>query len=228
MAIMLGDYVFDEARTAIAEKYEEVGGRDARQVRLSGAILGKRTLVELEAALDAVLAAASADAADTPLVLREGRRLHVRRTGFTREVGRKPLVGAFVVQLEAPSPFEEAIDETEVNWNISASGATRALTTGGNAPAPLRITLVASGSVVAPRFSDGARAIVYSGTVADGEMLVFDGVAGRVTLEGEDVTPYTDGVFPQVLPGGATLTYTDNPASAHTCAVSIAYRDRWW
>jgi len=228
VAITLGNYVFDETRTAIAEKYAEVGGRDARQVRLSGAILGKRTLAELEAALDAVLAAASADTADTPLVLREGRRLLVRRTGFTREVSRKPLVGAFTVQLEAPSSFEEAVDETEVNWNISASGVTRTLTAGGNAPAPLRITLAASGSVIAPRFSDGVRAIAYSGAVASGEALVFDGAAGRVTLEGEDVTPYTDGVFPRVSPASTMLTYTDDPDSTHVCAVTIAYRDRWW
>ncbi|HNR29709.1 MAG TPA: hypothetical protein PKI11_02370 [Candidatus Hydrogenedentes bacterium] len=228
MAILLGEYVFDDARTAAAEKYEEIGGRDARKVRIAGAITGKSTLADLEAALDDVLAAASTDAANTPLVLRDGRRLLVRRTGFTREVGRKPLVGSFVIDLEAPLPFEEAVEETEVLWGIIASGASQPLVMAGNAPAPVRIDLVAVGAVIAPRFSDGVRAISYSGVVSDGETLLFDGPAGRVLLEGEDVTPYTEGVFPRVSPGGTLITYTDAPGSTHTADVAVSYRDRWW
>lgn len=228
MVIALGDYVFDEKHTAAVEKYEEVGGHDARKVRLSGAICGKSAVNEIEAALDTLLAAASEDAADTPLVLREGRRLWVRRVAFTREVSAAARTGAFTLDLEAPSPFEEAVAESAETWAVAASGSERAVTAGGNAKAPLHIDLVASGTVVAPRFSLGARAIAYLGVVEDGCTLAFDGVSGRVTLDGLDVTAYASGEFPQLAPGGNTIVYTDEPASSHTASVSLTWRNRWW
>lgn len=228
MVIALGDYLFDEKLTAAVEKYEEVGGHDTRQVRLSGAIRGKSTLAEIEAALDTLLAASSEDAANTPLVLREGRRLWVRRVAFTREVAAAAHTGAFTLDLEAPSPFEEAVDETTDSWSISASGVERVVTSGGNAKAPLHIELLASGTIVAPRFSIGTRTIVYLGVVENGCALVFDGVSGRVMLDDVDVTAYVTGEFPQIAPGNNTIIYTDEPASSHTASVSLAWRNRWW
>lgn len=228
MVIALGDYVFDEKHTAAVEKYEEVGGHDARKVRLSGVICGKSAVADIEAALDAILAIASEAAVDTPLVLREGRRLWVRRVAFTREVSAAARTGAFTLDLEAPSPFEEAIEESTETWSVTASGDEYVVTSGGNAKAPLRIELVASGTVVAPRFSLGARSIAYLGVVEDGCTLVFDGASGRVTLDGVEVTAYASGEFPQLAPGGNTIVYTDEPASSHAASASLTWRNRWW
>jgi hypothetical protein len=64
--------------------------------------------------------------------------------------------------------------------------------------------------------------------VQAGSVLVFDGVNQVVTLDGEDVSPYSSGVFPRIAPGGTTLTYTGDAASSHLASVTVSHRARWW
>jgi len=90
------------------------------------------------------------------------------------------------------------------------------------------VTLIASGDLANPSISDGERTMGYAGIAADGETLVMDAETAKVTLEGEDVTPYTSGLFPRLSPGGTTLTYTDDGSSSHTASATVAYRSRWW
>ena len=118
--------------------------------------------------------------------------------------------------------------ETSTNWPVTASGATLNQTAAGNVYAEPKITLVATGAVVNPTFSDGTRTIAYSGTIADGESLIFAAAARTATLEGVDIIPYTSGVFPRISPEGTVLTYTDDASSSHTATVTVAFRDRWW
>ena len=40
MAIVLGSVTFDETHTTVRERFEEVGGRDARAIDISGVIVG--------------------------------------------------------------------------------------------------------------------------------------------------------------------------------------------
>jgi hypothetical protein len=228
MSITLGAASLDPARTAVREEHEEIGGRDARTIRLSGIVLGESTAVDVEAALDAILDAASTEDYTAALSIRSGRRLWVRRSGFKRERAQDALVGSFVLDLEAKSPFEEADAKSSLNWNITASGATLATSASGNVFSEPMITLVATGSIIDPTFGDGEHSLTYAGTVADGETLVLDAATGTVALEGADVTPYTTGLFPRVSPEGTTLTYTDNASSSHSASVTVAYRDRWW
>jgi hypothetical protein len=224
----LGSIAFDAAHTTVREKYEEVGGRNERTVEISGAIVGESSVAAVEAKLDSILAAASTDDYTAELSIRSGRRLFVKRSAFAREVSSAALAGSFVLSLGAREPYEESTTLTSVNWSISASGATKAFTSGGNVSAPPTIRLTATGSVVEPAFSDGTRTIVYSGTVANGSVLVFDAGAGKVTLDNEDVTPYAAGLFPRLAPGQTTLTYTDAASSSHTASVTVEYQDRWW
>ncbi|MBN2310876.1 MAG: hypothetical protein JXR94_18015 [Candidatus Hydrogenedentes bacterium] len=228
MAIALGSVTFDEAYTTVREKQEEVGGRDERLIELSGLIHGESTLAGIEARLDAIVDAASAADYGAALCLRPGRRLWVRRESFAREIRRDAQVGAFTLTLRARDRFEESIEPTEIAWAIAASGATTAVCSAGNADAAPVLALEADGDLVNPAFSDGARTIAYAGVVADGSTLEFDGEAGQVRLDGEDVTPYSTGAFPRIAPEGTTLVYTDDAASSHTAAVAIAFRDRWW
>ncbi len=228
MAITLGSIVFDEDRTTVAEKYEEVGGRDERRVTVTGVIVGESALAAVEARLDAILAAVPDEDYAVALSVRAGRRIHVARTGFSREVARDSLVGSFVLELAARDPYEESVEETTVAWSVTASGATRQVTSSGNVFARPIIALAASGDVVNPSFNDGMRTLLYSGVVGDGETLVIDGASACVTLDGEDVTPYTSGDFPCLDPGETTLTYVDDASSSHTALVTISYRDRWW
>ena len=228
MAITLGAVVFDEAYTTATETYAEVGGRDARKVVLSGLILGEQSFDAIEARLDAILDAASAEDYGVALSLRAGRRLWVRRESFERAVRPDQLAGSFTLTLEAKDPFETAVSDTSVPWAVTASGATLLLTSRGNTFALPVITVIATGALINPSFSDGVRAIRYAGTIAAGAVLVFDGRESVVRLDGADVTPYSTGSFPEIAPEGATFTYTDDAASSHGASVTVAYRDRWW
>ena len=227
MAMTLGAVTFDEAYTTAQETYDEVGGRDERVITLSGLILGETTVVGVEARLDAVLDAAS-DADYAELSVRDGRVMQVRRESFKRTLNRAEKTGSFELVLAARDPYEYAETETTVSWPVSASGVTLLVSPGGNVYAQPAIALSASGTVVAPTFSDGTRSIGYTGSVADGSALLFDAAAGTVVLDGADVTPYCVGDFPRLDPGGTTLTYTDDTASSHTASVTVKYRDRWW
>ncbi len=228
MAITLNGLVLDEMLTSVREQHEEAGGRDARLVELAGLLHRETSVAALEARLDAVLDAASAVDYSAALSIRPGRRLMVRRAAFRREIQRDSLVGAFTLKLEARDPFEEAESITEAEWPIAASPAVLVVASGGSAFALPRLRLTAAGILIRPAVSDGAHCLEYDGIVNEGSILEFDTARARATLDGEDVTPYTRGAFPRLEPGETTLTYTDEPASAHQAAATVAFRDRWW
>lgn len=228
MPVTLGPVTFDAANTAVKEKLEEVGGRNERRITVSGLITGLNTAAAIESRLDEILDAASLADYSAELILRPGRRLWVRREAFRREVRAEELAGAFTLDLAARDAFEESTDVTVLNWVITASGATLNAASAGTLFARPVIALTASGNLMDPAVSDGERTIAFSGTVGDGQVLMFDAAARIVMLEGDDVTPYTTGDFPRVPPEGATLTYTDHASSSHTATATVAFRDRWW
>ena len=228
MAIKLNSYEFDDENSSVRDRMEEVGGKDERRFVLSGLIVGKSSIEEVESELDLILDESSKADYGAKLSLRDGREFSVERERFERKVGEGELVGAFELELRAGDPFEHATEETTDQWNVTGSGQTKEATAAGNVYSKPRLTLTASGSVVSPSISDGTRTIAYAGTVADGEVLVFDAGAGAVTLEGEDVLPYTTGEFPRILPEGTTLEYVDDESSSHTATIGIAFRDTWW
>lgn len=228
MAVTLGSLVFDPAHTTEREVHQEIGGRRERVVEITGLVVGESTPEAIEARLDAILDAASSEEYPAELSVRPGRRLFVRRTEFTRQLSADTLVGSFSLKLHARDPIEESVDPTVENWAIAVSGATLAVSTGGNVFSEPVITLAAVGDLVNPAISDGERSIAYNGTVPDGSTLTVDGPASHVTLDGEDVTPYSTGLFPRIEPEGTVLTYTDDAASSHTGNGTVSYRDRWW
>lgn len=228
MSVTLGPITFDEAYTTISDELEEVGGRNERRIKVSGMIVSQNTVAAIESQIDAILDAASLEDYSGELSLRAGRRLWVRRNEFSREVKSESLVGAFTLELEAKDTFEESISLTTVNWTITASGQTQAASSSGTAYAKPKISLVATGTLINPTFSDGTRTLSFSGTVQDSETLVLDAGVSSATLEGADVTPYTTGLFPQISPEGTTLTYTDDAGSSHTAQATVTYRDRYW
>lgn len=228
MAIVLSTVTFGELHTSAREKHEEVGGRDGRRIEISGVIAGEQTLAGVEAKLDAILQAASAEDYSAALSLRPGRRLWVRRVQFSRDVSPSTRVGSFVLVVEAKPPFEESVNAQTIEWEIDSQEAELPLATQGNACALPILNVAASGTLANPSFSDGTRSILFSGTVQDGETLVLDCGEARATLAGQDVTAYTTGVFPRIAPGGTTLRWADSPDSSHLATVTISLRDRWW
>jgi len=227
MSITLNNYTFDSHTTSVREDHQEIAGQDGRNIRISGVFVGLADVASIEAALDAVLAAASDDE-EGLLSLRSGRQLHVRRLKFTREVQQDGLVGRYELTLRAENPFEESSDATIVPWTITASGATRAITSSGTAPTPALLIVQATGDLVSPTFGDGVRALSYHGLLSAGSVLEIDGVARQARLDGDDVTPYVSGEFPLLLPGANTLSYDDAPASSHLAQVAICFNARWW
>lgn len=226
MPITLGSFTFDTAPVAVQETYEELGGRDARKIVLSGVFDDPSVPGGLDAQLDAVLAAASQD--DTvPLSIRPGRVLHVRRAGFRREVMHGQ-AAAFTLELHAPDPHEVSDAETVVAWDVHESGAAIALANGGNLYAKPLVLVLAVARLVRPYIGDGVRSIAYTGAIEQGSLLSFDAAEGVVLLDGDDVTAYTTGLFPRIAPAGTTLRYTDDPESGHEAAVTVSYRERWW
>jgi len=228
MAIRLNSYIFDSENTSVRDRMEEVGGKDERRFVLRGLIVGKSSVDELESEIDTILDEASQTDYGATLSLRDDREFRVERERFERKVGEEELIGAFELELRARDPFEYATEETVEQWNVTGSGQVKQVTAVGNVYSNPRFTLTASGNVVNPSISDGTRTITYLGTVANGEVLVFDAAAGTVTLEGEDAIPYTTGEFPRISPEGTTLEYTDDESSSHTAGIEIAFRDRWW
>lgn len=227
MSITLGPHTFDPATTAIREDHQERAGQDARTIRINGLLTNYSDLPTLEAALDAILAAAS-DTETTPLSLRPNRQLHVRREKFLREIQRDARTARYELTLRADDPFEEATTPLNWPWTIAASGATRNITSSGNAHSPTLITLQATGTLINPTLSDGDRAITYNGTLAPGSIIEFDGPNRQARIADTDVTPYCTGDFPRAAPGTTTFTYTDAPTSAHTAQATISFHERWW
>lgn len=225
MGIVLEEYNFDEARVSVSEKHEEVGGRDARVIRIEG-VVEAADAAAVDAALDAILEAASV--AEAVLSLREGRRMVVSRKAFSRTLLRGGRAASYVLELEAADPYEYAVVASNAAWSIAASGATQAVLPEGNTESLPTITLTATGDLVRPSISDGARSITYDGIVGDGAVLILDSQQKRATLDSTDVTPYISGDFPQLDPAGTTLVYTDDAASSHTAAAVVSWLDRWW
>lgn len=228
MAITLGTYAFDPLHIGITEQYQEIGGRDGRLIKIQGLIGPKDSEDQIEEEMDRLLAAASEDLENTPLSIRPGRRLWVRRTGFSREMHRTARTGAFVVELEARDPFEESEVLSFTPWTCTASGSSKSIASDGNAYAYPILTVCAVGTLIGPAFHDGRRTLRYPGYVQDGQTLVFHGAFRQATVAGQDITPYVQGHFPVIDPNHAVLTYSDEEDSSHNALITVAWRPRWW
>lgn len=226
MAITLGAITLDPRQTQVREVLEEVGGRDRRRIHIDGLLTGSASREALEAEIDAILAAGSAPGYTVPLSLRPGRRMLVRREGFTRRIALDQLAAAYSLELAAPNPYEEAETETVEAWPISTAPAAIALSAGGNVQAPPVVTLEAQADIVNPALSDGTHTLAYLGTIPNGSVWLVDAAAGRVYLDGVDVTAYTHGGFPQLAPTGTTLVF--NADGSPMAAGEVRWRDRWW
>jgi len=98
----------------------------------------------------------------------------------------------------------------------------------GNTFARPRIALTPSADATQPSIGVGERVLACDLLVPAGSTLLVDAAAGKVLLEGEDVTPYTQGLPPLFAPGPNTLVYADHSPAMPTVAVACAFRARWW
>lgn len=226
MAITLGSYTFDEARTEAVQWIEEVGGREQRRVTLSGIVEGDSLADSVAARMLDVAAACSPDSYETPLYLRPERRLMVRRIAYKQTITGNPPLGSFEITLEAADRFEESVYVSQVTAYGAIDGVTRDLENQGAAPAPLTIQITPRDPILNPRVSDGVRTIAYEGTLPAGSVLVLDGESAAAHRDGEEAMPFVTGLFPLVAPAMTTVTFYADDASA--ADVQYTFRQRWW
>jgi hypothetical protein len=227
MAITLGAYSFGESVCSVQESVKEAGGRDGRRLVLKGVLEGLPSLAAIEAQLDAIAAAAS-ESAEVELRLRPGRVLMVKRTGFVRQVFRDALTASFERELEAPLAMEQAEEESIHEAVLEHAGPPMEIVAGGNTIALPVISLTPDLELVRPSVSMAGRTLLYDGVVIPGEVLIIDAVAGVVTVDGEDVTPYTEGDMPVLEPGMNELFFADESYPHPEVDAVLRFRARWW
>lgn len=227
--IRIGDMTLSDETVAVHERRDTDPDLPARTIRITGSVGEADTLAELESRLDDVVCAAlGGDSGSVTLGLRPGRSLSARLQRLDREVHRIAREAVFTALFTSDQVFEEADADTQVSWTIQAPDAALPLEYAGTVPAPAQIQFTASAAILAPSFDDGIRRLAYSGGMNAGQVLVIDGTARRVTLNGADVTAQASGDYPQLMPGANTLRFHDDFDSSHQGAAIVRWRARWW
>ena len=227
--IRIGDLTLSDESVAVHERRDTDPDLPARTIRITGSVGDAGTPAELESRLDNI--ARAAIGGDTGLValgLRPGRSLAARLQRLDREVHRTAREAVFTALFTSDQAFEEADAETRVSSTVQAWGAALPLENGGSAASSVHIQFTASGMILTPAFDDGVRRLTFSGAMSAGQVLVIDGAARRVTLNGADVTAQVQGDYPQLGPGTTTLRFYDDFDGAHQGEVLVRWRARWW
>ena len=228
MTITLGDYTFPERGVAFSEERGDVAGRDVRKIRLTGLFSGLASMDAVETALDEVLAASAVDGDATVLSVRAGRQLVVRRTGFWRETNPEALAGSFRLDLEAMGPYEAAISATVIPWTVTEAIPSEDVVSLGTVWSYPQVSFTPTVTVHSPSVSDGVRTMEFQSTLNIGEVLLFDGIAGKVFVDGVDVTVNSAGEFPRISPGLTNIRIDKAVFSSLAGSSTITYSDRWW
>lgn len=118
---------------------------------------------------------------------------------------------------------------TPVEATVAPTGTPRAFTlaNGGNVDtAPvITVTAPASGTVPEVRITNaanGRESVFRDPRLANGAAVTIDGVAGTVTLDGDNAVNAFYGAFPRLEPGDNAMTYT-----GAKCSIAITYDQRW-
>ncbi len=227
--ISIGDLTLSDEFVAVHERRDTDPDLPARTIRITGSVGDAGTVAELESRLDNVArAAGGGDTGTVALSLRPGRCLSARLQRLDREVHRTAREAVFTALFTSDQALEEADSDTQMSWTIQALGAALTLEYPGTSSAPAHLQFTASGTVLIPAFDDGTRRLSYSGVMSSGQVLVIDGAARRVTLNGTDVTAQVSGDYPQLEPGANTLRFYDDFDSSHRGGAVVRWRTRWW
>jgi hypothetical protein len=223
--MVIGDVTLPETMVTVREEYEEVGGRDARRLRVSG-LLPATTLSQLQQQMEQLVQRSFET--QLAVVLRPGRVLWARRARLFHEPCIAAGLSGFTLVLEVPDIFEYSEAEHAETWTVSAAPVSRSFATVGNASALPVCFAQSAAEWTEPSWSDGTRTLTYTGTVPAGTVLRLDASARRVTLDGDDVTPYVTGEFPEIMTPSGVLTFTCAEALTEPVLMEVRYRHRWY
>lgn len=227
MTPMLGDFSLDRWHARVSERQWAVRGRLARVVTVRGAADDFESGAALAQALDQ-LAGATATYAPVPLRLRPGRMLPVRLRAFTRET--HPDIassGAFTLELDALTPWEESEADQTQTAPVTGAGAAALLEPEGTLDMPLLLAFTASAPAMLPVFGDGAHTAAYSGVVPEGATLTLDGRLRRAWLDEEEATSQLSGDYLLVRPPATTITVDTGAGDPPEGALAMSWRNRW-
>lgn len=226
MTPILGDYVLEQWRAAVVEKQRYDNGRWRRSIIIRGTTDTFESTSLLTAALD-MLAAAALSPEPVLLRLRLGRSVAVRLRGFERTCHEEAIAGAFTLELEGLTPWEESDALSTHAVQLTENGVVCDIACTGSLASPLSLAFTATGMVLLPAFSDGVHTIAYAGILQNGDVLAVDSVAQKVFLNGEDVSSQASGDFLLIHPQTAQITFQADPEGAHTGLLVLTWRERW-
>ncbi|HDP34128.1 MAG TPA: hypothetical protein ENN29_03345 [Candidatus Hydrogenedentes bacterium] len=226
MTPTLGGFALEQWRAAVTEKQRYEKGRWQRHIVIRGAADTFETSAQLTEALDALAGAALAPE-PVLLRLRPERSVAVRLRGFERTRNDDAIAGAFTLELEGLTPWEEGDDIQTHEEAVVGNGAVCEIASGGSLITPLSLTFTASGLVLLPQFSDGMRTLSYAGMIPDGAALDVDSVARKVFLNGADVSSQASGEFLEIAPQPTTVSFAADEDGAQAGALALRWRERW-
>lgn len=222
----LGNYALDQWRAAVVEKQRYDKGRWKRNILIRGAADNFETSAVLTEALD-MLAAAVLAPEPVLLRLRPGRSVAVRMRGFEKSCHDDAVAGAFTLELEGVTPWEESDTLRSHEAEVLGNGVVCEIGSEGSLASPLSVSFTAMGMVLLPQFSDGVHTLVYSGVVPDNSVLEVDSVARKVFLDDEEVSSQASGDFLVIAPNTTTVTFEADAEGAQTGTLLLSWRERW-
>ena len=226
MITTLGDYALDQWRAAVVEKQRYDNGRWKRSILIRGTADTFDSSSQLTEALD-TLAAATLAPEPVLLRLRPGRAVAVRLRGFEKTCHEDAIAGAFTLELEGLTPWEESDGPATHAVSVTGDGVVCDIACSGSLPSPLSLTFTATGMVLLPVFSDGINTLAYAGVLQIGDILEVDSVSRKVFLNGDDVSSQTTGDFLVLYPQTTQIGFQADPEGAHTGTLTLTWRERW-
>ena len=222
----LDDYALDQWQAAVVEKQRYDNGRWQRNIIIRGAADTFESSTQLTEAFD-LLAAATLAPEPVLLRLRPGRSVAVRLRGFEKTCHDDAIAGAFTLELEALTPWEESDTLLSHEAQVSGNGVVCEVVSDGSLASPLSLTFTAVGLVLLPRFSDGVHTISYEGVLQNGSVLHIDAVSRKVFLDEEDVSSQASGEYLEIAPRATSITFEADAEGAQTGGLVLSWRERW-
>lgn len=227
--VAVGSFTFPPRNTAVDIQTRFVDGRTRKVIRVDTILLGSGTLNEfLNEVADLEGEIEKFDRGEATLSITDGRYVTGRRMSLQRTLDESTRFAAFEIRFLTGDRFERSVALHEESRLITASGDSIQVTQAGNAASRPLVLITATGDLVRPALSDGERTMTYEDTQQAGSVLSIDADLQTAVLDGSDnVLNRMSGSFPILTPGVTTLTYTDNPTSSHSGALTVKYRDTW-
>ncbi|MCK5862586.1 MAG: hypothetical protein KAH38_08880 [Candidatus Hydrogenedentes bacterium] len=222
----LGEYALDSWHVTIVEKQRYNNGRWHRNILIRGSADTFESTTQLTEALD-LLAAAPFASDPVALRLRPGRSAAVRLRGFERTRCDNAVAGAFTLELEGVTPWEESDTSQSYEAPVTGNGLVCEITSGASLASPLSLTFTAAGMVLLPRFGDGTRTLLYAGILPNESILQINSAAGKVFLDGEDVSSQVSGSFLQTTPRTTEISFEADAEGTQTGTLQLSWRERW-